>query len=102
MEKTIKEVISAIENGSKIEDSRGIVYRQEFGEAFLNKLKETVKLQEKPEPTVLGYFKHGGVKWHTVKYTNGFLKGIDITSKGKIHSLNIHEDEVYELVWIEN
>lgn len=32
--KALKEVISAIENGQKIEDHRGIVYKQEFGEAF--------------------------------------------------------------------
>lgn len=39
--------IHAIENGQITTDERGKVYTQEFGEAFLNHLKEVVKLVEK-------------------------------------------------------
>lgn len=46
MRNELKEVISAIENGQKTEDSRGVVYKQEFGEAFLNKLKDVLKKEE--------------------------------------------------------
>lgn len=45
MEKELRQVISAIENGKKIQDNRGIVYTQEFGESFLNKLKNIVNQQ---------------------------------------------------------
>jgi hypothetical protein len=40
MKKALKEVISAIENGKKVEDGRGVVYKQDFGENFLEYLKQ--------------------------------------------------------------
>lgn len=40
MRKALKEVIQAIESGRKIQDERGFVYTQEFGEKFLDYLKE--------------------------------------------------------------
>ena len=46
---------------------------------------------------ILGYFKHGGVKWLWVENDTSLLKGIDITPKGKVHTLFIQEDQVYEL-----
>ena len=45
MEKELRQVISAIENGKKIQDNRGIVYTQEFGASFINKLKNIVNQQ---------------------------------------------------------
>jgi len=42
MEKALKEVVSAIESGIIIKDKRGVVYKQEFGEAFLNMLKSAL------------------------------------------------------------
>ena len=43
MKKALKEVVSAIENGQKVEDSRGVVYKQEFGEKFLDYLKKSLE-----------------------------------------------------------
>ena len=40
----IEDCIQAISNGEKITDHRGIVYKQEFGDAFLNKLKNSIEL----------------------------------------------------------
>ena len=51
---------------------------------------------------IWGYFKHGGVKWLIVDIYEDTLVGIDISPKGAIHTLNIHEDEVYELVLLLN
>lgn len=48
--------------------------------------------------SLFGYFKHCGVKWLLVEIDGNMLKGIDITPKGKIHTLHIHKKEVYELV----
>lgn len=39
MASMLREVIKAIEEGQRFEDHRGIVYRQEFGQAFLDALK---------------------------------------------------------------
>jgi len=41
--KLIKEVIKAIENGKVSEDHRGKIYTQEFGQSFLDKLKNSIK-----------------------------------------------------------
>ena len=41
--RALVEVIDAIESGSVVNDHRGKVYRQEFGNAFLKHLKEAVK-----------------------------------------------------------
>lgn len=38
-----KEVVKALEAGKRIEDHRGVVYRQEFGEAFLNTMKREIE-----------------------------------------------------------
>jgi hypothetical protein len=43
MKKALKEVISAIENGKKVEDGRGVVYKQDFGENFLEYLKKSLE-----------------------------------------------------------
>ena len=51
MSHKLREVILAIEGGCKIKDSRGIVYRQEFGEAFLSHLKEGLAIGTVEEPT---------------------------------------------------
>lgn len=58
MKKALKEVISAIENGYKIEDSRGTVYKQEFGIKFLDYLKKSVEnndLENQPKQERQGY-----------------------------------------------
>jgi hypothetical protein len=43
MKKALKEVISAIENGKKVEDGRGVFYKQDFGENFLEYLKKSLE-----------------------------------------------------------
>ena len=38
----LRQMRIAIENGEKIEDERGVVYRQEFGEAFLKLIDDSM------------------------------------------------------------
>ena len=49
---------------------------------------------------ILGYFKHGPVKWILIEKTGNMLKGMNISPLGKVHTLHIHEKEVHELVLI--
>lgn len=51
---------------------------------------------------ILGYFYKGGTKWFIIEKHNDYLKGIDITALGKIHTLHITVQAVDSLVLIEN
>ena len=51
---------------------------------------------------ILGYFMKYGTKWLLIEKDGNYLKGIDITYLGKIHTLNISADNVDVLVLIEN
>jgi len=42
----LRQVIQAIENGERFEDKRGVVFRQEIGEAFIQYLKGEHDVQE--------------------------------------------------------
>lgn len=44
IERAIKDTIMAIEGGTEIHDHRGKVYQQQFGEAFLKRLKDTLEV----------------------------------------------------------
>jgi len=51
---------------------------------------------------ILGYFLHGGTKWHIIKKEGTLLTGFDITPKGAIHKLIIETDQVHQLVLIKH
>ena len=48
---TIKQMlifcINAITDGTKFTDSRGIVYKQEFGQAFVDEIKKALEADKK-------------------------------------------------------
>lgn len=51
---------------------------------------------------ILGYFYKGGTKWIIIEKEDDYLKGIDITALGKIHTLHISAQNVDYLVLIQN
>lgn len=51
---------------------------------------------------ILGYFYKGGIKWLLIQKEDDYLKGIDITPLGKIHTLHISVENVDSLVLIQN
>lgn len=50
---------------------------------------------------ILGYFYKGGAKWLLIAKEDDYLKGIDISPLGKIHTLHISADNVDCLVLIQ-
>lgn len=42
-EEALQQAIQAIENGQRSEDHRGVVYTQQFGEAFVRELKKALE-----------------------------------------------------------
>ncbi len=51
---------------------------------------------------ILGYFYKGGIKWLLIAKEGDYLKGIDISSIGKIHTLHISAENVDSLILIQN
>lgn len=52
--------------------------------------------------SILGYFYKGGTKWLLIAKEEDYLKGIDISPLGKIHTLHIFAHCVDSLVLVEN
>jgi len=52
--------------------------------------------------TILGYFTRGPLKWMLTEREGGMLKGVDITSFGKVHTMHMAESSADVIVLINN